>query len=257
MITLIAESKSMTDARHPVSPDELTRHLPQFADRADEIMKSLSGRSIPQLSSDLNLGPKVAENLYHRIYEFPNKSTGTPAIEAFNGVVFRSLGYDTLSPQAKEMTQSKVMIASSLYGLLKPTDIIKSYRLDFDMKIATGDTALSTYWKRYNTLSLINRMKESGDTELLNLLPMDASKCFDWKLIKNFSKVFVANFKRQDGLELKTPNSTRLKELRGQLLRQILVSGINSAAQLRAIESDDFVYDSDTPYPGHLLFLTD
>lgn len=257
MITLIAESKSMINTTYPLSAEELSRHLPPFADKADEIIKTLAGKSIQQLSSELGLGPKVATNLYHHIYEFPNKSTGLQAMEAFSGVVFKSLCYATLSPQAQNMAQNNVFIVSSLYGLLRPSDFIKPYRLDFDMKIAPGATPLSTYWKRYNTIAMINRVKESGDTEILNLLPMDASKCFDWKLIKNFAKVYIANFKRQDGIQLKTPNSTHLKELRGQLLRLILATGIDSAAKLRAIESPHFVYDSDTPYPGHLMFITD
>lgn len=128
--------------------------------------------------------------------------------------------------------------------------------MEFTSKIAADGASLQRFWEKPLTLALINMIKTTGDNEVLNLLPLDASKCFDWKLIKSFARVYVANFRQQTGSETKTPNSTRLKELRGLLLRQILQEQIMTGDALRAISDGEFYYDCDSPYPGHLMFIT-
>ena len=92
---------------------------------------------------------------------------------------------------------------------------------------------------------------------MLNLLPADASKCIEWKLVKNFAKVYVAEFKRQDGDTLRTPHAGRLKELRGTLLRDILMNDVASAEELCGLSGDEYIAQGEMNYPGHFVYLTD
>ena len=246
----------MGNVQQHVAHDVYASHRPIFADEADRIMESLRPLSVPQLAATLGIGPKSAASLHKMVYEFPDKSRGMKAALAFNGVVFKALDMPALPPEGIALAGSRLRIISSLYGWLAPGDIIKPYRMEFKAPVAPDATPLNRFWKRQVTVALVNMIKETGDNEILDLLPADASRCIDWKLVRAFASVYVANFKQQVGMTLKTPNSTRLKELRGQLLRHILTCGIMSATNLRSIESEHFIYDSDSPYPGHLLFIT-
>lgn len=53
----------------------------------------------------------------------------------YTGVLYDALGFADLSPAAKRRATSRVMVASSLFGLVTPADRIPSYRL-------SGDTTL-------------------------------------------------------------------------------------------------------------------
>ncbi len=256
MIILIAESKSMRDECRALTAIA-SEHEPQFERQAAEIIDILSTMDAAKMASELKLGPKNAARLSREVYDFAHKSCASPAIEAFTGVVYKALDYSTLPPEAVSRLESTLKIVSTLYGLLRPDDLIKNYRLDFNMKVAPDGKSLSAFWKPKLTIALVKALKESGECEVLNLLPLDASRCFDWKLIKNFADVYVANFKEYaDGGELRTPRAERLKFLRGTLLRHILISGMTSCAELRNLDTPTLVYDSDTPFPRHLLFTT-
>lgn len=256
MITLIAESKSMGRCRDEVSPEQYLTHRPIFDAIAGSVMDSLAGYTPAQYAADFGVGPKIAANMREFAYDFRDKRTGCAAMDAFTGVVFRSLDYATLDAAARRRASDDVRIISSLYGWLRPADIIKPYRFDFDMKAAPGGVSFIKYWRRDVTLRLVHLIRERGECEVLNLLPMDASKCIDWKLVKRFARVYVPNFKIQSGPEMRTPNATRIKELRGLMLRQVLTEGITRADGLRHMASDHYFYLEDSPYPNQLLFLT-
>lgn len=252
MIILIAESKSMNDCRSNIID---TASTPIFQAQATEIIDTLRRKSVATLAAELKLGPKNALRLYEEVYDFPSEAKAMPAIEAFSGVVFRALECSTLSSVALANLEADVRIVSSLYGLLRPSDTIKHYRLDFSMKTAPGGISLSNFWKPLLTEALKSEIKSSGQTEILNLLPLDASKCFDWKAIAQHAAVYTAEFKQYaEGGTLRTPNSDALKRLRGKLLRQILEQSVDSVADLSNIEHQEFCYDSQTA--NKLLFIT-
>lgn len=254
MLIFIAESKSMQCAG---VPSGVPAQLPEFLPEAEAIVDGLRGLGVAELAARLKLGPKNAQRLFDEVYSFGDAATATPAIDAYTGVVFRALDVPTLDAAARTRLSRDLRIVSSLYGTLRPDDLIQSYRLDFGMKAAPGDKTLSAYWKSRLTLALIRHIKESGETDILNLLPMDASKCYDWKLIKGFAKVYIPNFQLYtDGGTLKTPNSDLLKRLRGKLLRHILEQDLRTGAQLRELLHPDMMYRTDEPYPRHLQFIT-
>ncbi len=246
MLILIAESKSMHPGRM-LSESQII--LPQFESQAEAIVTHLRRMSAAELADTLKLGPKNAQRLYQEIYDFGNKATGIAAIEAFTGVVFRALGFDTLPADATALAGNCLGIVSSLYGLLRPHDIIKSYRLDFGMKAAPGNASLTSYWKPLLTEALIDRLQSAAQTEVLNLLPADAAKCFDWKAIAPHAQVYSVNFREyKDGGALRNPHSDRLKRLRGSLLRSILTQGITTVEALRTTPLPDMLFDPQQPF---------
>ena len=255
---LIAESKTMASAETDVSREELAECRPQFDGIANAIMDSLRERTPEQLAAEAGITLWLAASLRRMIYEFPNKSTGLRAIEAFTGVVFRQLrlaGYDAAQ---KKFLQDNVRIVSSLYGWLRPDDIVKPYRFDFKSHVAPLGETLMKYWKKDVTIAMAQELRAKGDTVIIDLLPSDAAKCVDWKLIKQFANVYKVDFKMYDGTDvMKTPNAGRLKELRGRLLDLIVRNGISSPADIASMESSDFMPDPAGPrYPSYLSFVT-
>lgn len=255
---LIAESKTMSSAQSAVSADEFREFHPLFDGIANSIMDSLRSRTLEQLSQEVGISMKLAASLQSMIYEFPNKSLGIRAINAFTGVVFKQLKLADYDDIQMRFLSDNVRIISSLYGWLRPEDIIKPYRFDFKSRVAPLGQPLMKYWKKDVTIALVNDLRRNGDTVIIDLLPSDAAKLIDWKLVKRFIKVYKVDFQTVVGAEgTKTPNAGRLKELRGRLLDLIVREGLTDPAEIAALESPDFMPDPAGPrLPSHLSFIT-
>lgn len=260
MLTLIAESKTMSEAVRDITPDEAARHSPVFDADAGEIMSSLVGMTAVEIAQRFGVGRKVAETMCACAYDFPNKTTGLTALrDAFTGVVFRSLDVASLNADSCQRAVAGVRIVSSAYGWLRPDDVVKPYRADYTMPLSPVDgKALYTFWRPKVTSAIVRELRDGAHDEIINLLPGDAAKCVDWTEVGRHARIWTPEFKRQDGPVLKTPESGRLKRLRGLLLRHILIVGISSSDGIRGIDSPDFVYcQDDTSSSGRILMITD
>ena len=283
MITLIAESKTMRDGGMPVSHELFEKHKPAGEHVADEIMHRLALMPVQEIAAVIKISPAMASKVLRMAYEFPNKLIGLRAVEAFTGVVFKALDYDTLTEDDKTYASGKVRIISSLYGWLRPDDLIKTYRTDFTTRIApdsspagnistaslvSGNKTLAEYWRKDVTIALVQELQRTGETDILDLMPGDAAKCIDWKLVKRFAKVWKVDFKddgqisdlsvpgsRSSGLpKLRTPHANKLKTLRGELLRTIITSRLDSPSSLLTLETDSLLPLATPDYPDHIAF---
>lgn len=256
MITLIAESKTMTDCSEEVSRSDYNTSCPAFAAQADEVMARLSGLSVPELSAAVKISLPMAVKLRSMIMEFPDKSRGARAITAFTGVVFKALDYNSFSVVEKSRLAERVAIISSLYGWLRPDDIIKSYRFDFTTRLTPNGDAFAAYWKKDVTDALLAELKKGeGEPMVVDLLPGDAAKAIDWKSVSEIAKVRKVDFRTPDGKGgMRTPDAGRLKRLRGHLLREMTLRDIRSVEELMSFESDQCYCEGETA-DGHILFL--
>lgn len=257
MITLIAESKTMATECHTVSHEAYMAHKPIFEKEASEIMRSLSSATATDIAMRIGISPSLATKAYAMAYDFPFKSHGLPALAAFSGDVFRALDVSTLSDEVKEYANHTLYIVSSLYGLLRPADIIKPYRLEFNKNCMPDLTTPSTFWRHRLTTYFLSQLKDYRGNEVLDLMPLDAAKLFDRERIKQYCNVAKAEFKTvTDNGILKSPHSKKIKELRGKMLRHILLNKIESFDQLTHMHSRYFVYDETSSKPDSLVFVT-
>ena len=257
MLVLLAESKTMNTGVHPVDETTFLSNTPFFEEDADHIASYLRSLPLPLLKEQLSLSESLTKKAALMFYDFPNKTTGIQAIEAFTGEVFRSLDFNSLDKVAKDMAMNKIGFISSLYGYLRPKDIIKPYRLDFNSKIKLEDKSLSRFWKSRITGLIIKILNTTGEREILDLLPGDAYKYIDWKRIPNSVKVLKIDFKTvSDGGELSTPQAGRLKDLRGLLCRHIFKSRINDFDTLLYTETEDFCSTEKITDGKRLIFLS-
>ena len=252
MLILIAESKTM-------SSKEMTVVSPQFPEgeaEADMICRRLADCSVSEIADRLKMSPSLATSCWKMAREFPNKNVGLRAIDAYTGVVFRALEAKTFTPGMGAFADSHLLIVSSLYSLLKPSDTIKPYRLDYTSKAAPDDMPMWRWQKEVTTQRLISRIKTSGTTELLNLMPGDACKCIDRERIEALVNVITVDFKElTPGGGMKTPNSNRLKQLRGQLCRYIIERQISDARQLEDVAYEAFAFDPEKSTHSTYTFI--
>lgn len=245
----------MTACDREVSPEEFAIHTPVGLKEATALMKVWSDLRVEQLAQSIGISIPLARSMQKMIYEFPNTALGEKAICAYTGVVFKALDYAALSDDEKYRLSERTALVSSLYGWLRPDDVIKPYRLDYTSKMVPGYLSMAAFWKERVTDSFISEIRRGDHREVIDLLPADASKCIDWKKVKDIAGVWKADFREtSEGGVLRTPRANRLKTLRGLLLREIVKSDICAVADLKHLETTEFMAD-DTEAEGVLRFL--
>ncbi len=257
MLTLIAESKTMNSCSEQVSSSLFSANRPPLETEADAIMQSLQKMTPQQLSEAVKVSPALGQRLYMMIQEFPHKGTGCSAIKAFTGVVYKALDYSSLDNDAQSRLNEDVRIISSLYGFLRPQDIIKQFRFDFTTALAPGGKTFASFWRNNVTELVVDTIKSSKQSQVVNLLPGDAARCVDWKAVGNFAEVWKADFRQiQPGGLASTPNATLLKKLRGQLLRLVVSNNISNINDLSGLAGNDFYTQTIDPATKSIVFVT-
>jgi cytoplasmic iron level regulating protein YaaA (DUF328/UPF0246 family) len=95
---------------------KVVSHLARAAKRQRTVLQKalqLSDQQLAELDKDRDL--LVAPTL--------------PAMELYTGIVYDNLSYATLPAAARRRADASLVVASALFGLLRPTDRVPSYRL--------------------------------------------------------------------------------------------------------------------------------
>ena len=108
---------------------------------------------------------------------------------AYTGVVFKNISPKDFTEEDFLFSQEHMRFVSGCYGLLRPLDLIKPYRMEFDVKIPElGDGNMYAFWKDRQTNILIHDVRQ-GDGILLNLASLDIQPSFQWKEVERSVRI--------------------------------------------------------------------
>ena len=246
----------MLSEQSAISNAEFEESKPVFETTADWIMAYLSSLSPDEISNKLGVSKTLAIKARSLAYDFPHKATGNPAIYSFIGEAYRALDFKSLPKAYLSKADNSLRIISSIYGILKPSDIIKPYRCEYNKEITPNNQTSIKLYKSKNTIEFVKYIKENKIKEIIDLLPADADKCLDWKIIRAFASVYKISFKEisQNG-ELKTPIASKLKEMRGRMYRSIIENSLETFSDLKLFYSNHFVFSPIDSKPGLPVFI--
>jgi cytoplasmic iron level regulating protein YaaA (DUF328/UPF0246 family) len=91
----------------------------------------------------LKLGPTQQDEVGVNAELFDSPTM--PALERFTGVLYDAVDIDTIDRRGREFLNSRVLIQSALFGLVRATDHIPAYRLSFDSRLP-GIPSLKKLW---------------------------------------------------------------------------------------------------------------
>ncbi|KAG1657239.1 hypothetical protein FOA52_000442 [Chlamydomonas sp. UWO 241] len=135
MIVLLSPAKAL-DLVNPGGCFGLEPSQPVFAAQAELLVSELQKLTQPQLKGLLGVSDDLAKLNHGRYREWGDAATvQKPCALAFNGPAYQHLRAPDFTPQEATRSQVCVRILSGLYGLLKPLDLIKPYRLDMGSKL--------------------------------------------------------------------------------------------------------------------------
>jgi cytoplasmic iron level regulating protein YaaA (DUF328/UPF0246 family) len=236
MKILISPAKSL-DFENKVETSFNT--VPLFNDKAIQVNNSIKDLSAPDLLRLMTISPKLSDLNWLRNQDFQkNNSKEKQAIFAFNGDVYDGIDANTISTSNHEKLQSTLRILSGLYGILKPFDKIKPYRLEMGTKISIdGSKNLYDFWKKNVTDSILKEIKE--EEIIINLASNEYFSVIDSSLIDN--KIITPQFKDFKNGKLKII-SFYAKKARGLMTRFLIDNDIQSSSDIENFNSSGYTF---------------
>ena len=226
---------------------------PIFADQAHKINNTIKNLSAPDLSSLMGISPKLSELNWSRNQDFQKiDSKEKEAIFAFNGDVYDGIDANTINTSNHEKLQNSLRILSGLYGILKPFDKIKAYRLEMGTKISiNGSKNLYDFWKENVTKSLVNEVNENDI--IVNLASNEYFSVIDQSLISN--TIVNPQFKDFKNGKLKII-SFYAKKARGLMTRFLIDNDIKKLSEIESFNSSGYMFSqNETTNPLEPVFV--
>lgn len=170
---------------------------------------------------------KLLEETFENIKNFDSLKV-VSALSLYNGVSFKNLELEKYSKDNIEYANNTLLILSAFYGVLRPSDYVRKYRLDMTMKIDL--TSLYSFWNRIVTDYIINLLQKDSDKVLINLASGEYSKMIERK---NFPyKIIDIDFKENKNGKFQSVSSFA-KQGRGSMLNYLIKNKINDAEKIK------------------------
>lgn len=246
--TLDFETPSITEQ---YSQADLTVHSAELIDVCRQLTPM-------DLSSLMKISDKLAGLNTARFTEWSAEFTpenAKQAVFAFKGDVYTGLDAETFSDVDMAFAQQHFRILSGLYGLLRPLDLIKAYRLEMGTKLANGrGTNLYQFWGDIITDKVNETLAAQGDKVLINLASNEYFKAVQKKRLKG--QVITPVFKDCKAGKFKII-SFYAKKARGLMARYIIENQLTDVSQLTAFDTDGYYYCDAESTDIELVFKRD
>jgi len=233
--------KKNTQIRFPDEAAELVDQLRHFSPK--ELMNLMS---ISQNLADLN-----AERFHKWHWPYSDKE-GRQAIYAFNGEAYNGLDADSLNSKEIDAAQQHLRILSGLYGLLRPLDLILTYRLEMGTKLENANGKdLYKFWGDKIAKQLDEDLRKDNHKALVNLASQEYFKSIDLEKISK--PVITPVFKENKNGQYKVI-SVYAKKARGMMVRFIIKNQLTDPEALKAFDIDGYHFNNDLSNGSEMVF---
>ncbi|NDV93865.1 peroxide stress protein YaaA [Dysgonomonas sp. 521] len=239
MIIIMSPAK-LQDFETPAPVKDATN--PLYGKEAKELYKSMEGITAGEIASLMSINPQLAHDVYQYIHAFPlSKTPKKQAAFAYNGIAYKGLDAETFSKKDMDFAQKHLVHISGLYGVLRPLDLIKPYRLEMQIPVVNNKGKdLYAFWS--NTISnyLAKQMK-GDDNILVNLASKEYAKAVNKKLLPKGHRIITPIFKQQTDKGYKQI-VVYAKKARGMMSRFIIQNQLTDIEHLKAFDTEGYCF---------------
>lgn len=233
MIVLLSPAKTL-DYDSELPPLDVT--IPHFREEAISLAHSAANLSQKKLAELMHISPKLAKLNADRFRDFDNLPE-RPALFAFAGDVYTGFEARTMDEAGILFAQNHVRLLSGLYGLLKPLDAMRPYRLEMGTRWAPRKKALTDWWGDRIAAHLREQLAEEGSNAILNCASQEYFASVKGRL--DGIRVIDVDF-REPG-----PNGPRFvsfaaKRARGMMARWVCENHVRDIDAVQGFDSEGY-----------------
>ena len=238
MLLVLSPAKSL-DFQRELPPVAVTR--PRFEAESVVLAEAAARLGEKRLAALMDISPQLAALNAERFAQFADLPE-RPAIHAFAGDVYRGFEVATLDPPALDFAQDHVRIISGLYGLLRPYDAMRPYRLEMGTRWAPSSGDLYGFWGQRIADLLRADLAAEGSGTIIDLASREYWRAVDGKLGK--AAIIRIDF-REDGPDGLRFNSFAAKRARGMMARFACEHRLTDPEALQSFDSDGYRFDAE------------
>jgi cytoplasmic iron level regulating protein YaaA (DUF328/UPF0246 family) len=242
MLMLLSPAKTL-DFETPAPTTETSK--PVLLREASTLAKLMKTKSEQDLAGMMKISPKLAALNHERFQTWtPARGALKQSVFAFRGDVYQGLQADTFSTQDIRFAQKHLRMLSGLYGLLKPLDLIKPYRLEMGTRLGNQRGAdLYDFWQVALAKKLLEDLDSQAKPVVINLASNEYFKAVD---VSALGQVQIINpvFKDTSNGRLKII-SFFAKRARGAMANFVIKQRIKQPEKLKTFDTDGYQYQPD------------
>ncbi|OFV47203.1 peroxide stress protein YaaA [Oligella sp. HMSC09E12] len=254
MLFLLSPAKKL-DYDSPLAAD-YEFEQPLFVAQATELIEVLKTKSEQEIADLMKLSDSLASLNVERYQAWEpsfDQSNSRQAILAFNGDVYEGLEASTLNQKQLAWTNQHVVILSGLYGVLRPLDLMRPYRLEMGMRLATSKGKnLYEFWDEQIADYLNQRLAEQKNPLIVNLASEEYFKAVKKDVLKYPVVQCVFKEERDGAYKI---ISFSAKRARGLMCRYAIENGIDDLEGLKQFNLEGYSYDEASSSEDSLVFL--
>lgn len=250
MLIILSPAKTMNMKKTDISVPE---SKPKYVKEAEFLAEKMQYYSVQELEKLLKVSEKLAEENHTRyeVFDSPHNPE-KQAILAYDGSVFREIKASSFSEDDFYYAQDRLRIVSTMYGLVRPLDMIRAYRLAYSLKLKDMEGNLYDYWLPKLTEPLIADIQKAGGI-LVNLASLDVLGALKMDEIRKAVRVITPEFQEYRNGKYETIR-TYAKQARGAMTRHILLNRIEEPEKLRTFVWNNFRWNKDISNEEKYIF---
>ena len=250
MLVLLSPAKTLDETSSFTDEPSEAR----FSAEAGRIARAAARLGPARLAELMHISSKLAEQNAARFKEFAT-ATPRPAIRLFAGDVYRGFDAASAEPEVIDFAQDHLRILSGLYGIVRPLDAVRPYRLEMGTQWAPKGGRLVDHWGRKVVRALLADLKEEGSNTLLNLASQEYYAVVG-PLMPRKVRVIAPDFRVRTAKGLQFQSFTA-KVARGALARFVCDERIADPAGIEQFDRDGWRFHREGTNPGKPLFVRD
>ena len=224
--------------------NDTNNSVPSFLSQSSKLIGQLKKKEPKDIASLMGLSDKLATLNYDRYQSWTASkkvSNDTkPALLVFKGDVYQGLQAEDLSKKEMNFAQKHIRILSGLYGILRPLDLMKPYRLEMGTKLETAQGKnLYEFWGDKIQKNVLDELKNQKSDLLINLASKEYFSVLG-KLPEDINVISPA-FKDFKNGKYKII-SFYAKKARGLMARWIIQNKVTDFENLKDFDVDGYKY---------------
>ncbi len=240
MLIVVSPAKTL-DYESALPTEEFTK--PAHLKQSQLLINRLKDFSALDLSELMHISSKIANLNFERNHQW--KTPFTPknarqAMFAFKGDVYSGLDAYSMTEQNIVFAQQHFRMLSGLYGLLRPLDLMRPYRLEMGSRLETSfGKNLYEFWDMQITDAINKQLKAIKSDTLINLASNEYFKAVKVKNIKG--RIITPVFKDYKNGEYKMIGFYA-KKARGLMSRYIIEHELTDAEQIKNFDREGYEF---------------
>lgn len=232
-----AKLMDFSDKKKDIKPSK-----PLFPEKTKELITVCRQFSEREIATEMEINAKMAHEVYEYFQTFDLRSTPKQsAALAYNGIAYKGLNAHDFSAEDFDFAQQHLNTISGLYGIVRPLDAIKPYRLEMQRKIMPqGYKTLYDFWEDTVNDYLSKKLRR-GDKTIINVASKEYAKVVRKNKLPRGTKIIDIQFLQQENDKLKQI-VVHSKKARGLMSRFIIKNRLTDPQEVKGFDYEGYFF---------------